>query len=84
MSYPSSGGTNGSESTVRRASLIATANYYYDQRYFVDFSVNYNGGSSFGKNNRFQYFYSLGAGWAVSNEMFVKEHLPFVNEMRCV
>ena len=82
MSYPSSGGTNGSESTVRRASLIATANYYYDQRYFVDFSVNYNGGSSFGKNNRFQYFYSLGAGWAVSNEMFVKEHLPFVNEMR--
>ena len=56
MSYPSSGGTNGSESTVRRASLIATANYYYDQRYFVDFSVNYNGGSSFGNNNRFQYF----------------------------
>ena len=82
MSYPSSGGTNGSESTVRRASLIATANYYYDQRYFVDFSINYNGGSSYGKNSRFQYFYSVGAGWMVNNEMFVKEHLPFINEMR--
>lgn len=82
MSYPSTGGTSGSESTVRRASLIASANYYYDQRYFMDLSINYNGGSSFGKNNRFQYFYSLGAGWVVSNETFVKEHLPFINEMR--
>ena len=82
MSYPSVGGTSGSESTVRRASLIASANYYYDQRYFMDVSVNYNGASSFGENNRFQYFYSLGAGWVVSNETFVKEHLPFINEMR--
>ena len=82
MSYPSTGGTSGSESTVRRASLIATANYYYGQRYFMDLSINYNGASSFGKNNRFQYFYSLGAGWVVSNETFVKEHLPFLDEMR--
>ena len=82
MSYPSTGGTSGSESTVRRASLIASANYYYDQRYFVDLSINYNGASSFGENNRFQYFYSLGAGWVVSNETFVKEHLPFINELR--
>lgn len=82
MSYPSTGGTSGSESTVRRASLIASANYYYGQRYFVDLSINYNGASSFGENNRFQYFYSLGAGWVVSNETFVKEHLPFINEMR--
>lgn len=82
MSYPSTGGISGSESTVRRASLIASANYYYDQRYFVDLSINYNGASSFGENNRFQYFYSLGAGWVVSNETFVKEHLPFINEMR--
>ena len=82
MSYPSTGGTSGSESTVRRASLIASANYYFDQRYFVDLSINYNGASSFGENNRFQYFYSLGAGWVVSNETFVKEHLPFINEMR--
>ena len=82
MSYPSIGGTSGSESTVRRASLIASANYYYDQRYFMDISINYNGASSFGENNRFQYFYSLGAGWVVSNETFVKEHLPFINEMR--
>lgn len=82
MSYPSTGGTSGSESTVRRASLVASANYYYDQRYFVDLSINYNGASSFGENNRFQYFYSLGAGWVVSNETFVKEHLPFINEMR--
>lgn len=82
MSYPSTGGTSGSESTVRRASLIASANYYYNQRYFVDLSINYNGASSFGENNRFQYFYSLGAGWVVSNETFVKEHLPFINEMR--
>ena len=52
MSYPSSGGTNGSESTVRRASLIATANYYYDQRYFVDFSVNYKVCLGFGQQAR--------------------------------
>ncbi len=82
MSYPSVGGTSGSENTVRRASLIASANYYYDQRYFMDLSINYNGASSFGENNRFQYFYSLGAGWVVSNETFVQEHLPFINEMR--
>lgn len=82
MSYPSVGGTSGNESTVRRASLIANANYYYDQRYFMDLSINYNGASSFGKNNRFQYFYSVGAGWVASNETFVKECLPFISEMR--
>ena len=67
---------------TRRASFSYIANYYYDQRYFVDGSITYNGASSFGKNSRFSPYYSVGGGWLMNNESFIQNNLPFINELR--
>lgn len=82
MGYPTTGGASGDKSKSRRASLSVAANYYYDQRYFVDASFTYNGGSSFGANSRFSPYYSFGTGWLISNESFMKDNLPFISHFR--
>lgn len=49
LAYPENGHVFGDKSVTRRASFSYIANYYYDQRYFVDGSITYNGASSFAK-----------------------------------
>ncbi|MDN5284238.1 MAG: SusC/RagA family TonB-linked outer membrane protein [Mucilaginibacter sp.] len=71
-----------SESTVRSVGLSSTANYNYDGRYFADVTYSTEGGSSFGSNTRFGNFYSLGAGWTLSNEKFLKDKFSFLNLLR--
>lgn len=73
---------SGASSTTRRLALIATANYYYDMRYFFDVSFNANGSSSFGKDSRWATFWSVGAGWNISNEEFFIEHVPFIQWLK--
>lgn len=70
------------ESTVRSIGLSGTMNYNYDGRYFADASYSTEGGSSFGSNTRFGNFYSVGAGWTVSNEKFLKDRFSFLNLLR--
>lgn len=82
LGYPTTGGTSGDKTTIRRVSFIGTANYFYDMRYFLDFSYTLNGASSFGKDSRFASFYSIGAGWNVHEERFIKENLGFVNQIK--
>lgn len=72
----------GSESTTRRLSGIFSGNYYYDMRYFFDVSFNANGSSSFGKDSRWATFWSVGAGWNISNEEFFIEHVPFIQWLK--
>ena len=73
---------NGSESTTRRISLIFGGNYYYDMRYFVDVNVNANGASSYGEDSRWGSFWSVGAGWIMSNEDFFIEHVPYIQWLK--
>ena len=82
LAYPQNGHVFGDKSVTRRASFSYIANYYYDQRYFVDGSITYNGASSFGKNSRFSPYYSIGGGWLMNNESFIQNNLPFINELR--
>lgn len=82
LGYPSTGRPMGEKTVVRRASVSAFINYYYGQRYFADISVTYNGASSFGKNSRFSPYYAFGGGWIVSNESFIVDNLPFINNLR--
>lgn len=64
---------SGSESTTRRVGFTGTLNYTYDNRYFVDGSVRMDGASTFGGTNKFAPFWSLGAGWNIHKEKFVKK-----------
>lgn len=52
-------------------SFFARAHYDYQGRYLLDVSFRADGSSRFGKNNRFGYFPSVGAGWILTQEEFL-------------
>jgi TonB-linked SusC/RagA family outer membrane protein len=54
----------------RNLGLSGRATYAYDNRYFVEFNFGYNGSERFYKTNRYGFFPSAGAAWAISNEQF--------------
>lgn len=66
-------GSPSSEITKYRAvSGVFAFNYNYDFRYLLDFNINEEGSTSFGQNKKFQEFWSVGIGWNVDREKFVK------------
>lgn len=62
------------EERTRSVGFFGNANYLYDNRYFVDLSVRYDGSSQFGSENKFAPFFSLGGGWNIHNESFFGEN----------
>lgn len=73
IQYPDNYGPTSLHSPKRIVGSVATFNYNYLQRYLFDATFNYEGTSSFGRNNNFRPFWSLGAGWNLSNEEFMKD-----------
>lgn len=63
----------GLSSLNRQISFLATANYSYDNRYFVDATYRYGASSLYGKDNRWAPGWSVGAGWNIHNEKFLEE-----------
>ncbi|MDO5664975.1 MAG: SusC/RagA family TonB-linked outer membrane protein [Bacteroidia bacterium] len=72
LQYQKEGKPTGYETIVRRVGTVANFNYSYDNRYFTDISYRVDGSSQFGKNKRFAPFYSVGLGWNLHNENFIK------------
>ncbi|AZI25671.1 TonB-dependent receptor [Pedobacter sp. G11] len=54
----------------RQLGLAARATYSYNDRYFAEFNLGYNGSESFAPNKRFGTFPAFGLGWIPSNEKF--------------
>ncbi len=71
--YDPNGKPAASNVTVRRANLVFSSNYTYDNRYLADFSFRYDGSTVFGSNEKFTSFYSVGLGWNLHNESFLKQ-----------
>lgn len=63
----------GSEGKDRMAGFFANINYSFDDRYFADFSGRLDGSSKYGKDKRFAPLWSVGAGWNINNEKFMKD-----------
>ena len=51
-------------------SIAGRATYSWNDRYFAEFNVGYNGSENFMPGRRFGVFPAFGVGWAVSNEKF--------------
>jgi TonB-linked SusC/RagA family outer membrane protein len=81
LQYQQGAGPSGTESTTRRVGLVGTANYVYDDRYFADVTYRTDGASQFGTDKRFAPFYSIGAGWNLHHEKFLKD-LPYLDRLR--
>lgn len=61
-----------SESQKRAASFYLNGGYAYDNRYLLDFNYRSDGASMFGTNNRFRNTWSVGIGWNLHREEFLK------------
>ena len=53
-------------------SLLARANYVYDNKYMLTATVRRDGSSRFGSNNRWGTFPSISVGYRISEETFMK------------
>lgn len=61
-----------SELQYRFQSLFGRLNYNFGGRYYLQASLRQDGSSRFGANNRYGSFWSIGGGWVLSGESFVK------------
>lgn len=70
------GDPDGSDMKSTGVGFYVNANAIWDNRYFLDVIYRYEGSSKFGKNNRFAPFWSMGGGWNIHKEKFMKNS-PF-------
>ena len=61
---------------------VISLNYAYDQRFLFDFSLNRDGTSSFGSEKLYKNFTSVGVGWNIANENFLKEAKDKITVLR--
>ena len=71
--YPDGGKPRYGESQKRAASFYLNGGYAYDNRYLLDVNYRSDGASMFGTGNRFRNTWSVGLGWNLHNEKFLKD-----------
>ncbi|MCD0490407.1 SusC/RagA family TonB-linked outer membrane protein [Pedobacter sp. MC2016-14] len=71
--YALNGVPSGTENIQREIGLLAFGSYAYDNRYLLDVSARRNASSVFGANNRWGTFLSVGVGWNLHHEDFIKK-----------
>ncbi|MCP9611507.1 SusC/RagA family TonB-linked outer membrane protein [Coprobacter tertius] len=62
--------------------IAARATYSYDDRYFLELNMGYNGSENFAPSNRFGFFPAVGVGWVPSNERFWDPIRPYVSFLK--
>ena len=66
----------------RKLGLSGRVTYGYDDRYLVEFNFGYTGSENFEPKERFGFFPAVAAGWVISNEKFVKKHMPWLSLLK--
>lgn len=59
-------------SDSRAVSFTAVANYNYMKRYLFDFTYKLEGATTFGSNELYKSFWTVGLGWNINEEPFMK------------
>lgn len=80
-SYSDSNLPGGNESVAASVGVFGAANFIWKNRYVIDGSYRLSGSSKFGENNRYAPFWSVGLGYNLHNEEFIKK-LGWVNTLR--
>jgi TonB-linked SusC/RagA family outer membrane protein len=64
---------SGSRSERSIFSIIGLGRYSFDKRFTLNLSLRNDGSSQLPDENRFKYFYSVGAGWDIAKERFISD-----------
>lgn len=65
--------------TTEIQSYFGRVNFNLSDKYYITATLRADGSSKFGKNNKYGYFPSVGAKWAITNEDFLKSSTVFSN-----
>ena len=79
--YEKAGSPSGDEYTSRLVGFLGNLNYSYDERYLLDLSFREDASSRFGSDKRWAPFWSVGLGWNLHNEGFLK-NVAFINRLK--
>ncbi|MBQ8502369.1 MAG: SusC/RagA family TonB-linked outer membrane protein [Bacteroides sp.] len=71
--YEENSTPSASSDVSRLAGFLVNANYGYNEKYYLDFSLRTDGSSKFGSDSRFAPFWSVGLAWNVHKENFMNE-----------
>jgi TonB-linked SusC/RagA family outer membrane protein len=66
----------------RYVGLASRLTYSYDDRYFVEGNVGYNGSEAFDPVNRYGTFPAFGIGWVPSNEKFFQSFKNVISHLK--
>lgn len=66
----------------RMLSYVARISYDYQKKYMLQGVFRADGSSRFGDNNKYGYFPSVSAGWAITEEKFMKPLSPVLSTLK--
>ncbi len=81
VQYEKNGKPSGTEGVSRTVGGIFSLNYSFDERYLFDANYRLSGSSETSDNHRWASFWSVGGGWNVHNEPFLKGS-DFLNRLK--
>lgn len=62
--------------------IVGRLNYDFQSKYLVEASFRYDGSSMFPKGKRWGFFPSASVGWRLSEENFIKEKVPSIDNLK--
>lgn len=81
LSYAKNSRPSGRENLATEVGFFANANFGLLDRYIMDLSFRTSGSSRFGSDNSFAPFWSVGIGWNMHNENFLK-NVRWISSLR--
>jgi len=79
MADPENVNTNYRSLTNRYIGGFGILNYNLVNKYLLNFNIRRDGSTKFGTGNRFGTFWSIGAGWIMSEENWFKNTIDFIS-----
>ena len=65
-----------------RESYVGRFNYNYAGKYLLEYSFRYDGSAKFPPAKRWGYFSGISAGWRISEENFIRNNVPVIDNLK--
>jgi TonB-linked SusC/RagA family outer membrane protein len=79
---PTTASNQGYRGFGKYAAYIGRANYDYASKYLVEVVARYDGSYRYAKSHRWAFFPSTSIGWRLSEESFIKDNFPVINNLK--
>jgi len=73
---------SGSRGSSATAGYLGRLTYDYQGKYLVEATARYDGTYVYAPGHRWGFFPAYSLGWRISEEKFMKEHLPWLNNLK--